>query len=558
MADIVDLEGLLEKIPGGEGAGSDPSQEPEYEEIRNEIDKLTNPNSDGQVDWHKVEALATTILLSKAKDLLVGTWLAVALIETRGILGLGFGIRILEGLTLNYWDIMFPPIKRIRGRRNAIDWWQGRAKDWLQTAVPGPIFTSEHTEFLEALSSLDKGLSEKDSEAPTLVELANYFKRVDTLPDPVEAQEINTEALEEVAEDLSVDEAVDAAPAQAEPQSSDGHAEAQKPPPVSSAPVGAALASNDIRINGLTDIPTALLPAQDYLGRVSDQIRALDPFNPLVARLNRFASRSAILALPPAQASTTRIPSPKGVAYDSVIEAGNPEAIFNFCESRITASPFWLDLDMHSVRALQTLGANAAPVRQAIIDEVLSFLQRLPGLDQLKFDDGTPFASPETKSWIESCLAERSGGGGVDAFSVCEREAMQAFSEGDVEGAMDVYQAFIDKTRAGRDQFRARIALVGLLMDSRDDVDAMPYIDPIIEQAEAQAQTLRDWEPELLFSAFAFRLRALKEKLTRLEKSRDDEAGILIKAVRVEVDSTLRKMAFLNFPDTVRQDLPLE
>ena len=547
MADIVDLGKLLAKLPGETGSGLDPSQETEYESIREELDNLTNPNSDGSVDWHKVEALASEILSSKAKDLLVATWLGVALIETKGIHGLGHGIKLLAALTHDYWDTMYPSLKRMRGRRNAIDWWQGRAKDWLQVQIIDPILASELDSYVKSLESLDQELSERDPDSLPLTEFLSYLKRVDVIPDPIE-EDVSAAAAAEDEVLADAPTSVESSNPEASQPFDDAGASVQKQSPLPSA--GGIPAAN-LKINAISDLPAALAPIQDYLSKLSDGVRAVDPFNPLISKLSRFAVRSSILTLPPAQSGTTRIPNPRNATFDGVLEAGNPEAIFNFCESRIGSSPFWLDLDIESARALSKLGHEANLLRQAVIDDVLSFVQRLPGVELLKFDDGTPFASPETRSFIESAQAERSGGGGTDAFSICSREAMGAFSEGDVESAMAIYQAFIENTREGRNQFRARLALVGLLMDARDDVDPMPYIEPLID--ECDRRSLGDWEPELVFATLVYKLRALKQMLTELEKSREDDAANRRNTLKGEVDSTLKRMAILDFVETLRQ-----
>src|SRR5690606_35862161 len=59
-------------------------------------------------------------------------------------------------------------------------------------------------------------------------------------------------------------------------------------------------------------------------------------------------------------------------------------------------------------QCLDALEATAA--RQELELQLGSFLRRLPGIEQLQFFDGTPFANPKTLSWISSrVLMDHSG-----------------------------------------------------------------------------------------------------------------------------------------------------
>ena len=101
-------------------AGSDVRYEPEYEKLQAEIDKLSLPSASAGIDWKKVSDLATSILAHKSKDLLVASYLAVSQVHMRHIEGLADGLVVIHDLITTYWDGLFPPKKRMRGRVGAL------------------------------------------------------------------------------------------------------------------------------------------------------------------------------------------------------------------------------------------------------------------------------------------------------------------------------------------------------------------------------------------------------------------------------------------------------
>ncbi|WP_187765024.1 type VI secretion system domain-containing protein, partial [Escherichia albertii] len=84
----------------------------------------------------------------------------------------------------------------------------------------------------------------------------------------------------------------------------------------------------------------------------------------------------------------------------------------------------------------------------AIRDEVVSFLSRLPSLAALLFNDRTPFVSEKTKQW----LASSTGSPATQTSSNEDNQAAQAcFDEQGLEAAL----RYRDTLPAGepRDQF---------------------------------------------------------------------------------------------------------
>jgi type VI secretion system protein VasJ len=157
-----------EPIQPDRPAGSDVRYEPEYEQLQAEIDKLSSPSASGGIDWQKVNDLAVSILERKCKDLLVVSYLAVSQIHMRRIEGLADGLQVLHDLIEHYWDDLFPPKKRMRGRLAAIEWWIEKTEMALKEITSQPVAAGKMDAINHALTQIDSLLAEHLPEPPLL------------------------------------------------------------------------------------------------------------------------------------------------------------------------------------------------------------------------------------------------------------------------------------------------------------------------------------------------------------------------------------------------------
>ncbi|MEG5635625.1 type VI secretion system protein TssA [Enterobacter bugandensis] len=67
-------------------------------------------------------------------------------------------------------------------------------------------------------------------------------------------------------------------------------------------------------------------------------------------------------------------------------------------ETSLTLAPWWFDGHYFSSQRAEQCGYH--DVAQAIRESVAKLIKRLPGIEQMQFSDGTPFASPDTCLWI--------------------------------------------------------------------------------------------------------------------------------------------------------------
>ncbi|HDD45374.1 MAG TPA: type VI secretion system protein TssA, partial [Candidatus Desulfofervidus auxilii] len=138
--------------------GLDVRYEPEFEELQNEIDKLSSPTG-GTIEWSKVLELSSKILTEKSKDLLVTSYLCTALVELKGIEGFVKGLKIYKDMIENFWENLFPPKKRLRGRIRAIEWWIEKVGNSLKRKEIKEIPEELHKEINQLLEEIDKLLT---------------------------------------------------------------------------------------------------------------------------------------------------------------------------------------------------------------------------------------------------------------------------------------------------------------------------------------------------------------------------------------------------------------
>ena len=123
-------------------------------------------------------------------------------------------------------------------------------------------------------------------------------------------------------------------------------------------------------------------------------------------RLNRIATWLLIEGNPPNQDGITQLPmmpvADKRKQFLALFEAGKFEELLTQIEPCLVKAPFWLDGQCYVAKSLQTLGEKYQPAFDTVIREVQLFLNRCPGIEYLKFNDGTAFADEQTLLWINN------------------------------------------------------------------------------------------------------------------------------------------------------------
>ncbi|HWX11993.1 MAG TPA: type VI secretion system protein TssA [Trinickia sp.] len=188
----------------------------------------------------------------------------------------------------------------------------------------------------------------------------------------------------------------------------------------------------------------------------------------------------------------------------------------------------WLDLQYFQHVALDHIGAPYNAWRELLRADFALFLERLPGIERLAFNDGTPFADDTTLEWIARHAVVRD----LEAGESFAPLPVSADSEGDAAGDWPEIEAQA-RDLAGREGVEAAFAwleaLPGLKTDRHRYLQrlVMARLADHVERADtalallaeldtaARSLPLTRWDPTLVFEVKHQLVRALKAMSNR-------------------------------------------
>lgn len=485
---------LLGKNPvsADQKAGADAKYDPAFIELQTEIDKLASPSATEGADWKKIARLSSEILAEKSKDILVASYFAVSRIYLDQIEGFKLGLTVYRDLIATFWEDLFPPVKRMKGRVNAVAWWLEKTENALM-AIKSPPIPQEMMEGLAAdLNAIETALN---SLLPSPVSVRPLLRVLDTfkvLPSAKQESPATPAA--------SPPEKKDEPSVQAEAP----FREALKQPshPAPSGEIASFSDAEKVMDSGFKAIEKA---ARFHLTNGLE--------SPLGYRYMRLAIWAGIEALPvTTDGQKTIIPAPDAYFSDTVkglMALGDLKSLLEVAENKVSEYIFWLDLHYLIVKALSGLGVRYEKARAAVVQEVAFFIHRFPELPGLLFANGTPFADSETQAWIKtiglggsSAMGEgltassRQGiDGGGDAVGEESKKALDLVKNNKLPEAVDLLQGHLRKSGSMRETLLWRISLARVLINGSRVEIALPYLEQILSDTEAYK--LERWEPEL-------------------------------------------------------------
>jgi type VI secretion system protein VasJ len=503
-------------IEGESPAGADASYDPEFEELQAEIDKMASPSASESVDWGKVVAKATNILSSKSKDLRAAIYLAVALTQTQKAEGTLTGVRICKDLIENYWESLYPPKKRLRGRINVLDWWMERINAFLQQGLVMDSHPADLPQNLkQEIDLLDQVMQDKVPDGPSLRPLRDLLNQIPAPREETSEDREPSDRAEEGAETETVPKAAVVKPSAAQAQT------ASQPE--------ADVAAQDLY--STQEVQRALNELFTQARSLASRLNDIEPANALGYRLRRFTLWGGVESTPPSIEGKTRIPPPPDQVrrtLNDLQDKGTWDNVIKTAESRLSQHIFWLDLNRLSARGLQELGPAYRAAAEAIARETAFLLLRVPQLEQLAFSDGTPFASPETLDWLQdnrldgesqgSSGPSHPGAMGDETASKLPGLTAQAFDllrEGQLQDGLQVLQEALDRGGSQRERFQFRITLCRYLLAAKKAKHVQPHVEVLFKTIDSHR--LEEWEPDLA-------AEALKTIYTGLRTQKGDDA----------------------------------
>ena len=515
-----------EPIAGEQPAGADARYEPEFESLQAEIDKLASPSA-GQVDWKSIVDGAAGILASKSKDLTAASYLAVGLIRTQKADGLVQGTRVLKDLLETYWDTLYPPKKRMRGRAGAITWWFERSVLELKRFAPGSLPAASAASVHADLKNLEQFLAAQLPDAPRLGPLLR------------------------LVESLSPPETAAAADGASAPERPPAPVQTKTEQTVAPAPV-----KDPGRSPEAGETITSVLEARRALDAMLQRMRQASLFllqndfkDPMAYRCRRIASWAKLQAPPPANAEgATRITSPAPQVREALVklaDENNWPALIENAEQKLSQFVFWFDLNRYVAEALSALGPDHGAALLAVCQETAFLLQRLPGVERLQFADGMPFADDQTITWLQSIRpaagrprapAPAAAAEPTDLYQSTVLEA-QALARGKkIVEAVQILQKRMQRSGGRHEWVRWQMAIVQLLLNAKKHSAALPLLEQLLQEIEDFR--LEVWDPALALECLVAVWQAFGSQGAGEYKTR--APGILQRIARIDPAAALR------------------
>lgn len=450
-------------------SGEDVRFSGEYEALENELSKAHSIHGHGQPDWQKIVEKSDTLLRHESKDLRIAVWLTWALYQRESFPGLLAGLGLLRYLCEHHWAVVYPRKSRTRGA--AFAWLVPRIEQVFTQSLSlkdqRPLFEC----MLEHLSRLDQLWSELlGDEAPLLLpirrQLADRLQRVaEGNPQPGGVSGVITQIKQVTTQLLSPDHVVD--------NEKDAH--------------------KLLRVMQENARPLCAW----WLRQSATDLRAL--------RLNRTLTWLAICTLPECdneQITPLRGPAPdKLKRYQERFQQGCHADLLLELEGSLTLAPFWFDGLRMVWECLQALQAHLAMTETEVCFALL--LQRLPGLAQLRFHDGTPFADAVTRNWINTQVMRHlhtpAPKAALDTEAAPWENALQEVTpllrKDGLKAAVRAFKPGLQAARGARARFHWRLGLARLCgLAGRYELAKIQ-----LEQLDQELQLagLQHWEPDL-------------------------------------------------------------
>lgn len=265
--------------------------------------------------------------------------------------------------------------------------------------------------------------------------------------------------------------------------------------PLSTVPVASAPAPSSVAPAPVMNIDSHDDKAwRDTLLKVAAILCERQPDVPLGYRLRRHALWLAITSAPQAESNgrTPLAAFPADMMDDFHARLNNADmTLWQQVEKSALLAPYWFDGHYLSAQVAQRLGYTA--VAEAIREEAIGFLTRLPQLSTLLFNDHTPFISSQTKQWM---TVSPSSAQPVSAQQSGEewQNALACFTEQGLEAAL----RYLDTLPEGspRDQFYRQYFGAQLMDDAGMAKMAQQQFRMLFNTG--LRIVLAEWEPSLL------------------------------------------------------------
>lgn len=505
-SDEVSLASILKQISEEKPVGEDPrlckdAVHP-YVQATEVFDLLISGRGNASEDWDVLVEHCLTSLRKQAKDIFVGTRLALALTKTQGFEGALLGLQICEGLLNEFGDLCFP--RSAKGIQNAFLMLDSRLPLYLsqQSENPSRDTITDMLSSVESICETAKSLGCFQGQSSAFVAMPTLREKVaEMMPKDDPMIEVKTET-------VTTSSTSESGPTRSEREKIQPvRKESSGPPP------NAAVAESEL----------SLEQVEEYLVRLAHWLRAEDSRSPLPYRLLRFAVWGTLTALPSSKGPKTKIAVVRR-QFDSLKSGSRePSVVIQTCEGLMSQNRYWLDLNRAIHEALVLLGEEYASAADAVALESVLFIQRLPGLEKMAFRDGTSFADGATRDWLSEQAARLMGGSGGEnsQFGLAASQGVQkAFECEDLGEGLDSFNVWYRSTGLGPSKVHGILAASDILSSRNEHQIARNLLIALEDEMKRSGADM--WAPDLCLKVRLQIVRCNNELQLALKKKNDD------------------------------------
>jgi type VI secretion system protein VasJ len=493
-------------------AGDDVRFSCEYESLEQELGKALSPYASTGVDWHKVKVESDVILRHHSKDLRVACWMTWALYKQAAFPGLLAGLELVGHLCEHHWPVLHP--LKSRTRSAAVGWLIAQVEKALEGECREVEQASVFTALAARLNELDKLLDERlAGEAPPISPIARRLSSWANRPSsrrPESAQAAGTNVQVPAAASGSSPHGVRI----------DSEKEAQK--------------SLRLQQELARPLCTWWLRQKAATAKALGLSRTL-LWLPIERLPEHDGEQVTALRAPPLD--TLKI-------YAEALARGDHEALLPKLEATLAGAPFWFDGLRMLWECLQALSLAQA-MRELELHFAL-FLERLPGIADLRFHDGVPFADSTTRGWISSHVllhlrpaVAPSARDGVPASAAWEQalqEVQPVLMKDGFKSAVQVLTQGMQAARGQRAVFFWQLTLVKLCFQARQYELARLKLEALDQQL--QAAGLQTWEPDLAAEILHLLYQCF-DALPETTDTREDRARAYRRLCHLNLDAVI-------------------
>ena len=480
------IERLLQPFEGN-ATGEDSRYSDEFVLAKTEIDKLAFN------DYNSIITLTREILSSNGKDLRAAGYFTLANTYINGAKGLTDGLILVRLLLERFGDNLFP--EKENARNSAILWLNSTKMIAYVKQNQDPVTEEIVHELEKQVERLNEVIvSVTNDESYSFNSLNDWIKKTKVKvaappppPPPIEglASDIN---------DASVDSGV----------ASDGNAGTNLND-VSTAPQSDIVRGEASPIAG-ADLSAAMSETELYsfIRKIVDQLMADKEYARGIAYAR--AARWGGMMMPPNENSKTRLTAPRSAGVNQItasLASDDNEAALKMCEAIFfeMGGHLLFDLQMYAQRAAKAMGKN--DIANLISYQTAAMMQRFPGIEELRYDDDTPFANAETIGWLNKI-----GGGGKSSGPIIIAEegnedlleqinaACELANDSDLNAGLAMLNEYRPKTEKHR--FQLRLGMSQLCLDHGRPELAYPMLEELFKQAERTSLAI--WDVQLAMS----------------------------------------------------------